>query len=408
VPRLDDDTAAIVLGREVGRRAAPFAALHDREATFVSEGYAAARESGYSLAAVPEALGGGGHGLRTICHAQAEIARSCASTALAIAMHQHAVLTMAWRWDRGDAEVEPILRRVVDDGLMIAFAGPFRLSGKSLVAEQRDGGYVVRGVRKLCSASPGADVMVCLAQLMTSSGPRPLRLFVPLRADGVEIVDDWYAMGMRGSGTNSVRLDGVFVPSANVQHGSYPPGADGADPDRPAAGTDRQVPSRSAEHPDGLAPARSPALHFSLPVLAATYLGAATFACEEALRLVATTARANSEASPRLAGLMVHEATLGWWVLETMLRDAVDDSLGTPEQAINTLLGKRQVVLGSIRTVELAMELLGSMSYRTGEIFERTLRDVRAGITHPLTPEETLIAVGRASLESRAPELSDE
>jgi hypothetical protein len=37
-----------------------------------------------------------------------------------------------------------------------------------------------------------------------------------------------------------------------------------------------------------------------------------------------------------------------------------------------------------------------------GGIFERTLRDVRAGITHPLGPESTLVEVGRSALQAAA------
>ena len=44
------------------------------------------------------------------------------------------------------------------------------------------------------------------------------------------------------------------------------------------------------------------------------------------------------------------------------------------------------------------MELLGSRSYMRALPFEQALRDVRAGITHPLAPEKTLEEVGKEVL----------
>jgi acyl-CoA dehydrogenase len=39
---------------------------------------------------------------------------------------------------------------------------------------------------------------------------------VPLKAEGVEILDTWHLMGMRGTGSHDVMLSGVFVPDAAV------------------------------------------------------------------------------------------------------------------------------------------------------------------------------------------------
>ena len=101
VPPTPGEVFAMV--RQIGPPPAPHAARHDREASFVEEGYEAIRALGYGVIAVPRELGGGGHGLATVCRAQALLARYCANTALAIAMHQHNVLALAWRWRLGDS-----------------------------------------------------------------------------------------------------------------------------------------------------------------------------------------------------------------------------------------------------------------------------------------------------------------
>jgi alkylation response protein AidB-like acyl-CoA dehydrogenase len=100
----------------------------------------------------------------------------------------------------------------------------------------------------------------------------------------------------------------------------------------------------------------------------------------------------------RLAGLLTHEFRSAWWALDALIADTNDDSLGTEGHFITTMLAKRQVILSSIRIVELAMELLGSQTYMRALPFEQALRDVRAGITHPLAPEKTLLEVGQSAL----------
>src|SRR5919112_1526644 len=106
--------------RDHGRRATPndrdrgilAAAAHDRENTFVHENYERMRQAGYLRLAVPVKLDGLGATMRQVCFAQAELARACASTALAVNMHHYLVLSQVFRWRRGVAGAEGVLRRV--------------------------------------------------------------------------------------------------------------------------------------------------------------------------------------------------------------------------------------------------------------------------------------------------------
>src|SRR5437870_13025327 len=87
----DDDGRFVALAAGLGARFAPAAALHDRENTSATENYQALRESGYTALPIPVELGGLGASMRQVCLAQVELARHCASTALAISMHLHPV-----------------------------------------------------------------------------------------------------------------------------------------------------------------------------------------------------------------------------------------------------------------------------------------------------------------------------
>jgi acyl-CoA dehydrogenase len=401
LPKTPAEVFAMV--RQIGAAAAPHAARHDREASFVEEGYEAIRALGYGVIAVPSELGGGGHGLATVCRAQALLARYCANTALAIAMHQHNVLALAWRWRLGDGAVEDALRRVARGELILSSSGSADPTNPGVTATRVEGGMLVTGRKRFCSGVPGADVVLTMARVDDGEQPFTTTVMVPTSDPGTEIIPDWDALGMRGSGSNPVSFSEVFVPDANILHFeplwslSYRP--------RPAAGPaedeDGPAPDGHAGAPHGrprIDGHRLPAIQLALAVIAAVYLGAAGGMRDRALRIAAARGAADP-AQQRIAGLMTQEFRSAWWALDAFIAATTDDALGSEAHFLTTMLAKRQVILSSIHIVELAMELLGSRSYMRAMPFEQALRDLRAGITHPLPPEKTLYEVGKSVLE---------
>ena len=390
----------IAMVRQIGSAAAPHAVRHDREASFVTEGYAAIREHGYGVIAVPRELGGGGHNLATVCRAQSVLARYCVNTSLAIAMHQHNVLALAWRWRLGDRAVEQTLRRIAHEGLILSSSGSADPANPGVTATPVDGGLLVTGGKRFCSGVPGADLVLTMARVDDGTSQRTTTVLVPTSDPGTEVVPDWDAMGMRGSGSNPVSFSEVFVPEANIIDFEPIRGRTGLG--RPRA---RRASLAAAAAQAGVAPAgraadghRLPGLQIALAVIASVYLGAAGGMRDRALRMIA----ARGTADPvqlRLAGLMTSEFRSAGWALDRLIADTTDESVGTENHFVTTMLAKRQVILSSIRIVELAMELLGSRSYMRSLPFEQALRDVRAGITHPLSPEKTLEEVGRSALD---------
>src|SRR5690349_8511328 len=122
-PVRPDDDRFVPLAAELGAQIAPRAAQHDRENTFVLENFQLLRESRYTVLAIPEELGGLGASLRQVCYAQAELARYCGATALAINMHLYVTLTNIYRWMHGAKAVEGLLRRVAGEGLILMTSG---------------------------------------------------------------------------------------------------------------------------------------------------------------------------------------------------------------------------------------------------------------------------------------------
>src|SRR6185436_8478903 len=146
----------------------------------------AARDLGYLAAPVPAELGGAGATVRDMAHAQRILASACSSTALACAMPLHITLAAAWRWRRGDMLVEPLLRRVLDDHLVITSTGGNEWATPSTVATPVEGGWRVTGRKIFASISPAADVAATFAVIgRPEPGAEVIAFLLPLSTEGL-------------------------------------------------------------------------------------------------------------------------------------------------------------------------------------------------------------------------------
>src|SRR5215212_7965075 len=217
VPARPDDDQFVPLAAELGAQFAGRAADHDRDNTFVEENFALLRESGYTALAIPEELGGLGASLRQVCYAQAELARYCGATALAVNMHIYLTLTNMYRWKNGAAAVEALLRRVASERLILMTSGGSDGLWPGAVATKEDGGFRVKGRKAFCSQSPVANALTTLAHYDDpDEGRVVLAMGIPTNSPGFQIVETWDTMGMRGTSSHDVQLDDVFVADAQV------------------------------------------------------------------------------------------------------------------------------------------------------------------------------------------------
>ena len=216
-PVRPSDDRFVGLAAELGEQFAPRAAEHDRKNTFVAENFEILREAGYTRLAVPEELGGMGASMRQVCYSQEELARYCGSTALAVNMHLYLTLTNVYRWRQGAAPAEALLRRVASDGLLLMTSGGSDGIWPSATAVKEDGGYRVRGRKAFCSQAPLADVLTTMAAYDDpEEGRVVLAIGVPTGSEGVQVVETWDTLGMRGTASHDVQLDGVFVADSQV------------------------------------------------------------------------------------------------------------------------------------------------------------------------------------------------
>jgi alkylation response protein AidB-like acyl-CoA dehydrogenase len=367
IPVLTDDTVR-ALAADIGRVAAAHDPAHDRDATFVTEAYAEMAEQGYLRLAVPVELGGLGASMRQVLLAEEELGRWSGSAALSAAMHLYLTLLQGWRWRHGAADAEGVLRRVADDGLVLATSGGSDWVSPTTTAVPVDGGYRLDGRKVFCSQAPAAGVLSTSAVLGTP-GPDAvvLHMGVPMGAPGVRIEETWDTLGMRGTASHDVVFDGVFVPAEKIM-GKRPYGV--------LAG-----------------PLLLAAIHFA-PVVAAAYLGVARGAAEEATRLAAR------RAQPPVRGIgeMAARLRVARWALHAAVAEVGEDPPADEATLLAWMTAKRHAVVEARAVTDLAMEVAGGPAFFRSSPLERAYRDVRGGPFHPLTPEATLDLAGRAAL----------
>lgn len=378
IPVRPDDDRFVGLAAGIGAVAAEHAADHDRDATFVTEAYAAMRANGYLALAVPSELGGLGATMRQVAYAQAELARHDGATALAAAMHLYLTALQAFRYRSGAPDAEAVLRRVADEGIVIATSGGSDWLWPTTVAEPDGAGNLrVSGRKAFCSQSPEATAVATSAVLgQPGEDAEVVHFSLPLGAEGVRIVETWDTLGMRGTASHDLVFDDVVVPADKVA-GRRPYGEFGV-------------------------PLMAAALHFA-PVAGATYFGIAAGARDVAVAGASAGARGPRALGElphvqRQVGLMDAELRCTWWALMGAL-DEMGDDYGVTADLLSTLmLAKRQAVLAAIAVVGLAMDTLGGRSYFRSSPLERAYRDVRAGTFHPFPPEVTLAYAGKLAL----------
>jgi alkylation response protein AidB-like acyl-CoA dehydrogenase len=367
----DKERELVAWAGELGARIGGYSAVHDRDGSFVSEAYALLKEEGYFALAVPEDLGGKGATPRQVSMAQRELARHCASTALASVMHHHVTLFTAWRYRREMPGAEATLRRIADEGIVLVSTGGADFTRPRGTAEKVEGGFKVSGRKIFASSSPAGSVLSTMFPFDDpDEGRIVLNVAVPM-GEGVTVLDNWDTLGMRGTGSNDVEIDGVFVPDERVMAR------------RPYAKLDPPIQVIMA---------------IAMPVIAAVYLGVAQAARDHAVALVAGTPRADDPLVQRGIGLMDNRLRVAGWALDGAHATVGDDPAPSMDNVTAVMAAKREIVLAGIEVCDLALEVGGGASYFRTNPIEQCVRDVRGGRYHPLNPEATLLHAGKVAL----------
>lgn len=360
----------VAVARELGPALAAEAARHDADGSFVAGAYRAFAERRLFSMAIPEELGGGGASFAELCDTLRELAGFDGSSALALSMHQHLVAAAVWRWRHGKPG-EALLRKVAAAELALVSTGASDWVDSNGTMTRVDGGYRVSGRKVFGSGSPAAAMLITSARYDNpEAGTEVLHFAVPLSAPGVSSANDWDAHGMRGTGSHTVVLDGVFVPDEAI----------------------------SMRRPTGAwHPAWSVVLTVAPPIYMAPYVGIA----EKAAELARTAARDHADVAyvPLVAGELEVElaaARLAWRAMVAAANEY--DFAPALETANAQLVHKTLCARAAVDAVDKAMELAGGRGFFRRFGLERLLRDVRAAAYHPLPDKRQHEFSGRLAL----------
>lgn len=354
----------------VGSALAGHAARHDTEGSFVTEAYDALRDAGILKAGVPAELGGDGATIAELTALQRELAHHCGSAALASSMHQHVVAFTAWRYRRGLPGAELTLRRVAEEGILLVSTGGGDYTHPRGEAVKVDGGYRVTGRKRFASQSSHGTVMSTMfAYDDPEQGRRVLNVAVPVGSPGVTVADNWDTLGMRGTASNDIVIENVFVPDERVL----------------------------ANRPYGVVdPPLQVISEIAFPIISGVYLGVAEAAYQAAIAVAAP--KADSVLVQRQLGLMRHKLRVASWALDGALAAVGDDPGPSPETYLAVMSAKAEIAEAGLEVCDLAMDVAGGSAFFKGSVIERCYRDIRAAKFHPLTPEDTLVETGRHAL----------
>jgi alkylation response protein AidB-like acyl-CoA dehydrogenase len=272
-------------------------------------------------------------------------------------MHTHQVAIPAWRWmhqPAARAAVEPLLKRIAAERIMLLSSGGSDWIGGSGKAEKVAGGYRINARKIFTSGAPTGDILMTGAVLDTEDGPIVLHFGIPMSSPHVKVLDTWHTIGMRGTGSHDVLIDGHVVPDAAVA-----------------------VKRKAGEwHPVFQIIAT-----IAFPLIYAVYLGVAESARDIAVALAKR--RVPAPHTVVLAGRMETELAAARLAHESMLA-AVRVNAPSAATINQVMIGRQLVGRHAIAAVELAMELAGGAGFYRSAGLEQRFRDIQAARYHPL------------------------
>jgi len=336
----------------------------DRENRFVSKNLDFLEARGFFALAVPRELGGGGADYAELCAMLRALGAIDGSTALTLSMHTHQVVVADVK-RRAGAPTEGLLKRVAKEGVRLVSSGGSDWLAGSGLAEPVEGGWRITARKVFASGALDGDI------LMTSArhGDEVLHFPLSLYPDAaVRVVETWDVLGMRGTGSHDVEIDGAFV-------------AEGALSGRRPA--------------DKWHPMFHLISKIAFPLVYSVYAGVADGIRDAALKLAARKGadavqviRVGELETAHAAMDLVHEA-----IVEAGADGAPDAGRTNRVMILRNLLGKAALEVG-----ERAMACAGGAGFYRSAGVEQRFRDLQAARFHPLPDGAQQLYAGRMAL----------
>ncbi len=358
-------------------------AYHDRSAEFPFANFDALRGAGILNLTVDARFGGPGHGLETACRAVSMIAEGEPSTALVYAMHliYHAVPAFSGRWN---ATVHEVMCREALAGVALVnvmrvepeLGTPARGGLPSTTATRTASGWSLTGHKLYATGSPRLRYFITWART-NGDDPQTGWFVVPRETPGVRLVETWDHMGMRATGSHDLYLENAEVPFEYA--------------------ADVRAPR------DWMPPDPVQACWNNL-VLAALYHGIAREAQRWLSGYLHERKPSNLGASlatlPRMQSAMGEIEALLWSNERLVYGLAAEADAHGYSQAhtAQTSLAKYMATNNAVRSVDIALSLVGNPGLARANPLERHHRDVLCSRIHVPQDDMVLLGAGRGVL----------
>jgi 3-hydroxy-9,10-secoandrosta-1,3,5(10)-triene-9,17-dione monooxygenase len=357
------------------------AAAAEEDRRIAPESAAELIDAGFARMLVPRRLGGSELGIDAWFEVMLELGRADASHAWVAGLMAHIPQMLLQLGEEAQ-------QAIWGEGPDVATAGSVMPLAKAVAV---DGGYRVASKGPF-SSGVTHSTWVFVGGFLPVEGPPTPAMFV-LSPDQYEIADTWHTIGMRGTGSNTIVADDVFVPESHVLLISDL---------REATGPGRAL------NPDGIY--RLPFMSYAPLSFCAPILGAARGAFDEFL------AYAKNKQLPggiRVAETQAMQTTLGrisgdLEAAELLLRWVVDS---TYDDVSTTMEHRRACMRNYTRAAELIVDAIDSIvklgstsSFSESNPIQRAWRDIRfAGSHQSLKPELNYAQFSRGDLDVATP-----
>jgi len=207
----------ITLAKDLAKEFAPRAEQHDREGSFPFENIARLKETGYTTMTTPKEYGGWEASPLTFVLAQEQLVQGCSATAFAINMHCNTVgfYTPFMTPTQKELYLGNVGRKqMLLNGFYTEGGGARSILSPQTKARKVAGGYVLNGQKVFCTLVPIVDYFGISTSLegYTGSASGGCAFLLPRDAPGLEVIENWDAMGMRATGSHTIVLRDVFAP----------------------------------------------------------------------------------------------------------------------------------------------------------------------------------------------------
>lgn len=341
---------------------------------FAHDSMAILKDIGFYHALVPADLGGGGVAYADMAAALTQLAHYHPSLALTSSMHQHIIAANCYNHLHGKPG-QALLEKVVAGNLTLVSTGAGDWLASNGSMEKVDGGFLLNGMKHFASGSVAADMLVTSGPYEDpEEGWQVLHFPVPLSAEGVSVMDNWKPLGMNGTGSNSVRLENVFVPEASV----------------------------SARRPRGDHHSMwCTIIPVALPLIMSVYRGVAESAAEKARAICVGSKEA---VTPYILGEMENALTMVQLSVDSMVAMAEDYSFTADMDTLNEVVKRKTIAAEACKTVTAkALEACGGQGFMRSSGLEGLFRDAQASHFHPMQEKKQLLLTGSLAMGKEPP-----